>query len=66
MVTFKIWCDVWGGVTGSRAAWLKSNGEEIVFTDRSNAEATARRLTDSRMGSPNRVANFSYTVVEFS
>jgi hypothetical protein len=28
---FGVWCEVWGGITGSRAAWLKSNGQLVGF-----------------------------------
>jgi len=39
-----VWCEVWGGVTGSREAWLKSNGARATFATREEAEAEAAGL----------------------
>src|SRR5262249_32128275 len=63
---FGVWCAVWGGVTGSRASWLKSNGEIQIFESREAAEQVARRLDASTNGNPHRCASFSYTVRAFS
>lgn len=59
---FRIWCEVWGGVTGSRAAWLKQNGEIADFATREAAEAEAARLNDRTKDNPR--ASFSYSVRE--
>lgn len=60
--TFGIWCEVWGGVTGPREAWLKDNdGLRRVFATRDEAEAEAARLNDKFGRNPNRKAEFSYT-----
>jgi hypothetical protein len=41
---FRIWCEVWGGVTSRRASWLKSNGVVAEYITREEAEAEAARL----------------------
>jgi hypothetical protein len=51
------------GVTGNRAAWLKSNGEICQFATREEAEKVAAELT-AAMGKGSR-ATFRYTVREF-
>lgn len=58
--TWGVWCEVWGGVTGSRAAWLKSDGALRMMT-RAEAIAEAERLQSSIASNPNRIAEFSYT-----
>jgi hypothetical protein len=63
---FGIWCEVWGGVTGHRCAWLKSNGEQQRFTSRDEAEAEAMRLNEQTNGNPHRTASFRYSVRELS
>ena len=45
--TWGIYCTVSGGVTGSRQAWLKSDGELVEFGTREEAEAEATRLRNS-------------------
>lgn len=62
---FGIWCEVSGGVTGYRGAWLKSGGELAVFADRAAADAEAAHYNASQNASPYRTANFSYTVKQF-
>jgi hypothetical protein len=59
--TFGIWCEVWGGVTGSRAAWMKADGQLVRFGSREAAEAEAARLNE-RLNGPNARASFNYTV----
>ena len=53
------WCEVWGGVTGARSAWLKHEGERVEYETRAEAEAEARRLM--RDLSPSRKAQFRYS-----
>jgi hypothetical protein len=59
--TWGVWCEVWGGVTGSREAWLKIDGKVATFPTCDEAEAEARRLgqrMDARLYS---AANFRYS-----
>ncbi len=58
---FGIWCEVWGGVTGSRRSWLKADGENPTVW-REQAEAEAARLAQDRNSNPHRTATFNYTV----
>lgn len=61
-MTWKIWCQVSGGVTGYRAAWLKNgNGEEASFATREEAEREAAELTATANGGAYRTASFYYT-----
>jgi hypothetical protein len=53
IASYGIWCEVWGGVTGHRGAWLKAGGVRLaVFETLAEAEAEARRLT-MRMNNKN-------------
>jgi hypothetical protein len=54
---FRIWCEVWGGVTDRRASWLKSNGVVAEYITREEAEAEAAR--------PNRKIGNSYSTTSF-
>jgi hypothetical protein len=59
MKTYGVWCEVSGGVTGYRAAWLKDSFGIKRYETREEAEAEAHRLR----AKPNRgPASFSYTV----
>jgi len=61
---FRIWSEVSGGVTGSRAAWLKGeDGMPRTFETRKEAEAEAKSL-DKRMNRDGARASFSYSVRE--
>lgn len=62
-MTFRIWCEVWGGVTGCRQAYLKQDGKLYEAAGRAAAEAEADRL-NTRMNGPHAKASFRYTVVE--
>jgi hypothetical protein len=57
---YGIWCEVSGGVTGYRCAWMKSNGELLVLTQE-QAEQEAARRTKEKNSSPYRTADFTYT-----
>ena len=63
-MAYRIWCEVWGGVTGHRAAWLEDNGEIKEFETHEDAEREANRLDAQIKGTLYRKANFSYTVRE--
>jgi hypothetical protein len=58
---YGVWCEVWGGVTGSRASWLKQNGQTAKFTTLEAAEKQAAEHQRTTMGSPYRTAIFSYS-----
>ena len=59
-----IWCRVSRGVTGTREAWLKSDGKVAVYEDRAAAEAEAAHHNQHMNASPYRTASFVYTVRE--
>lgn len=57
---YRIFCEVSGGVTGSRCAFLKHEGREAIFDDKDSAELEAARLT-KRANGPYATATFRYT-----
>jgi hypothetical protein len=59
---FRIWCEVWGGVTGSRAAWFKCNEAIHNFLTREAAQKEADRLNADRATDTR--ASYRYTVRE--
>jgi len=61
---FGVWCEVSGGVTGSRCAWLKRNGVRAEFDAQAEAEAEAARLMSRNGSNPYRTADFRYTARE--
>jgi len=63
-MTHGIWCEVSGGVTGTRAAWLKDgDGQRVEFADLGAAEQKAASLRDSVARSSSTV-RFSYQAME--
>ena len=62
-MSWLIWCRVSGGITGTREAYLKSNGKIKVFPDQDSAEREAARLNEE-MNKPPRTADFRYQAVE--
>jgi hypothetical protein len=65
VVKFGIWCEVWGGVTGHRTAWLKNIKDSTKvweFDDETEAQVMAAHYQNSTNSNPHRTANFSYTV----
>lgn len=50
---YGIWATVSGGVTGSRGAWLKSNGTVQLFDSLTEADAETRRLRDRAAAAEN-------------
>jgi hypothetical protein len=60
---YSIWCEVSGGRTGSRAAWLKKDGTIQMWTDKATAEWEAAALNGS-MNRPNSKVVFTFTVQE--
>lgn len=60
-VMWGVWCEVSGGVTGYRAAWLKdSEGKIARFDSAESATEVAVFHSDQRNGNPNRTATFHY------
>lgn len=59
---YKIWCEVYGGVTGHRFGWLKRMDREIIYDSKEDAERVAKSLNDKPKYSK---AVFSYEVVGF-
>jgi hypothetical protein len=62
MATYGIWCEVWGGITGSRASWLKDHGELQTYSDPKQAQQRADVLNEIITNNPHRTAEFRYTV----
>lgn len=60
-----VWCEVWGGVTGRREAWLKQNGKVALFATRGAAAGEAARHMSRQMGAPHRTANYRYSAKEY-
>lgn len=61
---FRIWCEVWGGVTGSRCAWMTdARGQIVEFDRREDAQEEADECNRTANG-PNARASFEYTVKE--
>lgn len=63
---YGVWCEVWGGVTGSRQSWMKEDGVIQRFADKDEAQKVADDLNRSFGQNPHRVANFRYSVRELS
>jgi hypothetical protein len=60
-VIYGVWCEVWGGITGNRTAWLKADGKIAEFDSIAEAAAEAARLQATANGDLYRTANFRYT-----
>lgn len=59
---FGIWCEVFGGITGHRSAWLKATDGGIQRYDtRKEAEDIADGLARAYNDNPNRKASFRYS-----
>jgi hypothetical protein len=54
-----VWCEVWGGVTGSREAWLKADGKVATFATKEEADAEARDQNNRTANNPR--ASFRYS-----
>ena len=59
---FKIYCEVWGGVTGYRTGHLTENGQEREFDTRAEAEELAEDLNAKSNRSTGTA--YRYSVVE--
>lgn len=59
---YGIWCEVWGGVTGSREGWMRDDQGILEFEDEEIAALAAAAAQEGRSKSP--TANFRYTVRE--
>jgi hypothetical protein len=64
MARFRIFCEVSGGVTGYRCAYLKRKGIEEIYDDQLDAENDAAALSLKNNG-PNARATFRYTVEDY-
>ena len=60
-MTWGVWCEIWGGVTGERAAWLKADRKLVEFKSLEEAEAEAARLMERFAANPYRKAEFRYS-----
>jgi hypothetical protein len=58
---YGIWCEVFGGVTGHRASWLKENGKVKTFDTLQAATSEAALHNERTNGNPFRAASFRYT-----
>jgi hypothetical protein len=58
-----VWCQVWGGVTGRRAAWLTEGGAVARF-DEARARERAAYLQRT-MGGAGSGVTFSYVAKRF-
>jgi len=63
--TYRVWCRVSGGVTGTRESRLHANGEPVTFPTLAAAEAEAARL-NQRMNHAYSVADFHYVAKEIT
>ena len=61
---FRIFCEVYGGVTGYSCAYLKTKGREAVFDSHDEAQRRANELNRSNNG-PYATATFKYTVEDY-
>lgn len=61
--TYGIWATVSGGVTGSRSAWFKTNGEQFETQSLPYAERMATNLNQQMNNHPG-PARFHYEVVQ--
>jgi len=62
---YGIWCEVWGGVTGSRSSWAKGPaGEVLEFASQEEAVVEAEARMARTQGDVRRTANFAYTAAE--
>lgn len=62
-MSYMVMCRVSGGVTGTREAALKADGEVRYFGTHAEAQAVATKLMAQTMGNPYRTADFSYWVI---
>jgi hypothetical protein len=63
-MSYRIWSEVSGGVTGSRAGWLiGSDGKVAEYATREEAEGQARELERSCNLRSFNVAKFRYTAI---
>lgn len=57
---YGVWCEVSGGVTGYRSAWLKGKGGAVWRGTESEANRKASSLERESNGNPYRTAAFRY------
>ena len=58
---FGIWCEVWGGVTGSRSSWMKRDDVVVEFATEEEAQAEADRLMEAVRSRPFSSVSFRYS-----
>ena len=63
-MTHKIWCEISGGITGYRAAYLKDRNVVITFQTREQAQKHADHLTMVSNRAIHSTADYKYTVEE--
>lgn len=61
---YRVWCEVWGGVTGSRQAWLKRDGKPVEFASMELAEQEAKRLNETTASYQR--ASYRYSAREYT
>lgn len=64
MLKYGIWCQVWGGVTGTRSSWMKHDGQRYETTNFEEAATLAKQLIKDRLNNPR--ATFLYTPMEIN
>jgi GMP synthase PP-ATPase subunit len=69
MINFRIFCEVHGGTTGYRCAYLKVKDAagkkvEAVFVDQGHAQEECDKL-HKMMNGPRALATFRYTVEDY-
>lgn len=55
-----IWCETWGGMTGSREGWMKINGVPCEFATEADAKVEAARQTRYMQRGPRGTTRTSY------
>ena len=63
--TYAVWCEVWGGITGTRASWLKGKHGAQEYDTLEEAEKMAAIMNENMNNRPNRTAVFEYTAKEY-
>lgn len=58
----RILCEVSGGITGHRVAYLKQRGVEVKFPTAAQAQTMANQLNEQANSHPYRTATYRYTV----
>ena len=62
LTMYKILCEVSGGITGHRTAYLKKRGAEVSFATEAQAQEQANELAKFANDNRYKTANYRYTV----